>query len=427
MTADAGALPEGQPEELAEPVAAVPHWWTAVLALANLGLWVGYFGPLQVLLPEQVEAITPGGKAAALGLVTGLGALVAVLVSPVAGALSDRSTSRFGRRRPWALAGAVLGAGGLLLLAGRTSLVGVALGWCVAQAGLNTLQAALSAAVPDRVPVWQRATVSGWVSASQSLGVVVAVLLVTTVVAGVRAGFAFLAALVLLLALPFVRLSPDARSDRASRPTFSVDPFLRRFWISPRKHPDFAWAWLTRFLVQLGNATATLYLLYYLRDQVGYERLFPGRSAEDGLLVLIALYTAAAVLATVAGGRMSDRSGRRKRYVIASGLLTAVPGVALAFWPTWPVVVVSAPVLGLGFGVYMAVDQALVTQVLPAALDRGRDLGVINIANSAPQVLGPMLAALLVSGLGGYTTLYLAVAVVTAVGSMLVTKIRNVP
>jgi MFS family permease len=83
-------------------------------------------------------------------------------------------------------------------------------------------------------------------------------------------------------------------------------------------------------------------------------------------------------------------------------------------------------VLGLGFGVYLSVDQALITQVLPDEANRARDLGVINIANSAPQVLGPALAFPIVSYLGGYSVLYLAVAAVTVAGSVLVTRIRSV-
>jgi len=104
----------------------------------------------------------------------------------------------------------------------------------------------------------------------------------------------------------------------------------------------------------------------------------------------------------------------------------AAAAILLALWPTWTGALVAAAVLGLGFGVYLSVDQALITQVLPAARDRAKDLGVINIANSAPQVLGPALAAPIVAYLGGYSTLYVAVAVVTILGTVLVRKIKTV-
>ena len=81
----------------------------------------------------------------------------------------------------------------------------------------------------------------------------------------------------------------------------------------------------------------------------------------------------------------------------------------------------------LGYGVYLAVDQALITQVLPAAADRGRDLGVINVANSLPQVLGPVIAAPIVTTLGGYPVLYGATAAIALLSAVLVTRIRSVP
>src|SRR6188474_2089960 len=92
--------------------------WIGLLSLANLGLWMGYFGPLQVLLPNQVEDIAGAGKTTALGIITGAGALVAVLVGPIAGALSDATTARTGRRHTWIAAGALLGCAGLALLSG---------------------------------------------------------------------------------------------------------------------------------------------------------------------------------------------------------------------------------------------------------------------------------------------------------------------
>src|ERR1017187_9994419 len=113
--------------------------------------------------------------------------------------------------------------------------------------------------------------------------------------------------------------------------------------------------------------------------------------------------------------------------VTVAGLVMAVPAVMFALWPAWPAAVAAAGILGLGYGVYLSVDQALVTQVLPSAAGRAKDLGIINIANSGPQVLAPAIAAPLVSQLGGYPTLYLTVAAVTVVGSAFVWKIRSVP
>lgn len=415
-----------RPSAADEPSAPARNGWIALLSLASLGLWMGYFGPLQVLLPDQVEHIAGAGKTTALGVITAVGALVAVLVGPIAGALSDATTARLGRRRTWAAVGVVIGCGGLAFLSTQTTVTGVLIGWCIAQAGLNIVQAGLSAVIPDRVPVRQRGLVSGWVGLTQSIGVVIAVLLVTTVVTGTVRGYLLIGVLVVVAVVPFVILSPDPPIGREDAPPFTIRSVFTAFRFSPRRYPDFAWAWGTRFLVQLGNAMATLYLLYFLRDEVRYEQLFPGRDAGEGLLILILIYTAATLLTVVVGGVISDRTGRRKPSVIVSGLVMAAAAALLTVWPTWTGAIIAAGVLGLGFGVYLSVDQALITQVLPTSVDRAKDLGIINIANSAPQVLGPACAAPIIAYLGGYTALFAVVAIVTTAGSILVTRIRSV-
>ena len=128
---------------LAEPTARVGPRFISLYTLAFLGLWAAFFAPIQVLLAQQMELLAPGNKEAALGWVTGAGALVALFANPLFGAWSDRTTSRLGRRRPWILAGALLGALALGLLGRQTSIAAVALWWCVAQLALNAMLAAL--------------------------------------------------------------------------------------------------------------------------------------------------------------------------------------------------------------------------------------------------------------------------------------------
>jgi MFS family permease len=406
------------------PATRVRKAFIGTLALANLAVWMGFFTPIQLLLPEQLEDVAGDrGKVGALGLVTGVGALVAVVATPLAGALSDRTTSRFGRRLPWLVGGTLLGGLALVVLSRQSTVVGVLFGWVAAQAALNAAYAGLTAEVPDHVPVAQRGTVSGWFGLPQAVGVVVGVALVTAFTTTVVAGYLLIAVVIVVLVLPFAAVTRDPVLDPADRPTLSL---AKGWWIDPRRFPDFGWAWLTRFLISLGNALGTLYLLYFLRDKVHYEQLFPGRSAEDGVLILILIYAAGAVATAVGGGMWSDRTGRRKPLVIVSSLIMAAGAVLLAIWPTWTASLVAAALLGIGYGVYMAVDTALVTQVLPAAADRGKDLGIVNIANAAPQVLAPALAAPVVAGLGGYPMLYALTALVTVAGAVLVLPIRSV-
>jgi MFS family permease len=407
---------------LAEPAERVGRGWTSALSLANGAIWVGWYGPLQILLASQAEDFAPGSgmsKEAMLAWVTGAGAVVSLVANPLFGALSDRTTSRRGRRTPWIVAGAAGGALSLLLLAGASGVWTMAAGWCLVQLTLNAAFAAVTAAVPDRVPRLQRGSVGGWLGAAQILGVVGGTGLATAA-GGTGGGYAACAVFTLVGVLPYVLRFPDLRLPVSVRPTWSRRAFLASFRLSPREHPDLAWAWLTRFLINLSNALVLLYLLYYLRDRLEYG------DPEQGVLILTAVNGVTLLATVVVGGVWSDRLGRRKPFVIWSGVLMAVATAVLAGWQTWPGAIVAAAVLGVGFGVFTSVDFALMTDVLPTALDRGKDLGVINIANALPQVAAPVLAAPIVTYLGGYRVLYLVAAVIGLAGAVLVGRIKGV-
>ncbi|MFG2332649.1 MFS transporter [Streptomyces sp. NPDC048604] len=406
----------------AEPAERVGRGWTAALSLANGAIWVGWYGPLQILLARQAELFAPAAgmsKESLLAWVTGVGAVVSLVANPLFGAVSDRTVSRHGRRTPWIVAGSAGGALSLLLLAGADGPAMLFVGWGLVQLTLNAAFAAVTAAVPDRVPRVQRGAVGGWLGAAQLLGVVVGTGLATAV-GGVGGGYAACAVFTLVGVAPYVLRYPDLRLTAADRAAWSWRRFLAGFWLSPRRYPDFGWAWLTRFLVNLGNALVLLYLYYYLRDGLRYE------DPEFGVLILTAVNGATLLATVVVGGFWSDRVGRRKPFVLWSGVLMAVATGLLAVWQTWPGAVVAAAVLGIGFGVFTSVDFALMTDVLPEAKDRGKDLGVINVANALPQVAAPALAAPLVNDLGGYPVLFLTAAGVGLAGSLLVRRIRGV-
>ncbi|MEV0114586.1 MFS transporter [Streptomyces sp. NPDC050844] len=406
---------------LREPVERVGRGWTSALSVANGAIWVGWYGPLQILLAVQAEDLAPAGtsKETVLAWVTGVGAVVSLASNPLFGALSDRTTSRWGRRTPWIVAGTAGGAASLLLLSAAGSVWWMAAGWCLVQLTLNAAFAAVTAAVPDRVPRLQRGSVGGWLGAAQLLGVVVGTGL-ATVAGGTVAGYAACAVFTVAGVLPYVVRHRDLRLDAADRPPWNWRSFLAGFWLSPRRYPDLGWAWLTRFLINVSNSVVLLYLLYFLRDRL--HRSDP----ESGVLILTAVNGVTMLATVVVGGAWSDRVGRRKPFVIWSGCLMAVATSLLAVWQTWPGAIVAAAVLGIGFGVFTSVDFALMTDVLPKALDRGKDLGVINIANSLPQVAAPAMAAPIVTYLGGYRVLYLVAAAVGLAGAVLVTRIRGV-
>ncbi len=150
-------------------------------------------------------------------------------------------------------------------------------------------------------------------------------------------------------------------------------------------------------------------------------------AAERGVFVLTAIYALMTVITAVIGGIASDRIGRRKPFVIGSGMVVALAFTILMFSHSFAMTMVGAIVMGLGFGMYQAVDFALITQVLPEAEGRGRDMGILNIAAALPQVGAPLISILLILGYGvSYPLLFLAAATVSVLGSILVLQIKTV-
>jgi MFS family permease len=398
-------------------LAPVGRAWTARFGLAWLGLWAAQLAPVQLLLPLQLEDVDPAHKVRDFGLVNGLAGVAALVALPVFGALCDRTRSRFGRRRVWVAAGVVVYVVGLLLTAAASDWRSVAGGWLVAQLGMYAAMAGLTATIADQVPAGQRGAVSAAVYGPQALGIVLGLALVTGLGGGPGRGYVALAVVLVVVALPWVLRSRD--SAPVGRPQ-SVADAVRATWEAPTRHPDYAWAFGGRLLVNLGNALGTTYLLYFLTDELRLA------DPEGGLLVLTLVYLVATVAATWGGGVLSDRTGRRRVFVAGAALLQALACAVLVVAPSWPSALVAGLLLGAGYGAYTSVDQALVTQVLPDARTVAGDLGVMNVAAVAPQALAPLLASLVIARLGGYDVLFGLAGVVTVLGAVSVARIRSV-
>jgi MFS family permease len=424
MSAD-GVTASGAPTTVAvfaEPVRRVGGGWIAAFALAWFGVWMAQLTPVQLLLPAQIQEQLKTDEwvqnVIAFGIISGISALCAIVAFPVTGALSDRTTSRFGRRRPWIAAGAAIFALSLLLLGLQTTMVGIGVFWCLALIGFCVLTAALTATISDQVPVDQRGYVSGWLSAPQAVGTIAGIMLVTLLALGTFLGYTAMAVLLVIFVIPFLFI-PDAVLRPEQRAPWSLRVMIDSLWISPKRYPDFGWTLLSRVLVNFGNAFGTSLLLYFLEFGLG------DKHAQDDLIVLVLIYMVFVILAALVFGRLSDALGRRKAFVFLASSLQALAAIILAIVPLFSVAMVAAGLLGLGYGCFLAVDQALATQVLPDPETRGKDLGIMNIATAVPQAAAPLLGAFLVF-VAGFAGLFFTAAVFAFAGALAVSRVKAV-
>jgi hypothetical protein len=349
-------------------------------------LWFAMFAQwltvLPVILPDQVATIVgrdSATKEGMVGTIAAAGAVVALLVAPLAGALSDRVRARRGRRRPFLIVGALGSIVSLMLLVPFSNGGSIALYVVVIlnlQFWWNVVSGGYAGLVPDVVAPEEQGTASAWLNvmtiAGTIAGNVVVVLTYSTGHAALTIAIFALATLVCLWLTLSVREAP---SPGAAEP-FRLLPFVRSFYIDPKAHPNFYWVLTTRLLSNMGVWSVLPFLLSYLRDVIGVDnpehvfdaarpRRCPGHSCESD-------QCQAGRAAWARRGRQGNELGHggdgRGRYV----LVVLRPSLLLVT----PLVLVYAA----AYGAYQAVDWALALRVLPSRDAAGKDMGVWHIS-----------------------------------------------
>ncbi|HET9111315.1 MAG TPA: MFS transporter [Ktedonobacterales bacterium] len=411
------------PEALRTPTKRLGFGFILMLCLANVALWFSMQPVTNILIAEQVDRFDPNPSRQIFynGLVLFGGALLSVFSNPIGGALSDRTTSRFGRRVPWLIGCGALSAGTLIMMANANGVALLFIGYGLYQLIVNGALAALTAVVPDKASERQRGFVSAFVGLTLPVATVLGAVVVGLLVTNIQIGYYILAATLVVVMVLFSFTLHDARLPRSAVAPFRLGEFLRGFWISPRKYPDFGWAFLSRFLVNVGWNTTVGGLLYqYLKYGVKVSN--PAASVAIAQIIAVVMI----VLSSIVGGYLSDRFQRRKVFVIISAATIAVALLVLALVTSWVAVLVAAVIVGLGFGAYLAVDLALLTEVLPSASDRAKDMGVFNIANALPGAIGPLAAGILVPIFGSFQPLFFMATGVVLIAALTILPIKSV-
>ena len=388
----------------------------------NAALLTCYAGFMVIFIPDQVQKIDPANKVANLAIVMTASAIGAIIIHPLIGAFSDRTRSRFGRRTPWMVISAATAALFMVLLSGAAELWTLGVYWVLVMLALNALATAQAAIVPDRIARERFGVASGVLAMGTFIGMGLGVAAAGIFVNSIGIGYAAFGGMILVATLLFTVFNRDFSSRDMVVAPFDWKSFLRSFWVSPKAHPDFWWAFAGRFLLILAYQSVQSYLLYILRDYIGVSDATSTALSTPLTAVMLvgALATAFAV------GKISDRLGRRKIFVVIASVIMAASLAIPLISPTVAGMFALAATFGLGYGIYMSVDSALMNEVLPAAEAAGKDLGILNIATTLPQALTPMIVWALIAITGSYTSVFVAGIVFAIVGALSVLPIRSV-
>jgi MFS family permease len=407
------------------PTARRVGWrFIALYTLAYISTSLLFLAPLLVTLALKVNSLVGIEQAPkSLALVAGIGALLAMFGNPFFGKMSDRTSSQLGMRRPWMIIGLMGGSLGILVVALAPNIAVVLIGWCIAQLLFNALLAAEVAVLPDQVPAAQRGLVAGVLGVCVPVASVSGTFLVKLFAGSQLAMFLAPCAIGGIFVLLFAVTLKDRRLAKEDKPVWSLREFASTFYVNPGRNPDFAWAFASRFMFVLAYAFLATYQAYYLLAKIGTAKADVPQQIFLGTLAQSVVVVAASLL----GGKLSDRSGRRKIFVITASIVYGVAMFVIAIASNFNGFLVGMAISGLGFGVYVAVDLALVVDVLPDQDNAAKDLGVFNMAGALPFSIAPAIApAILAIGNGSYGVLYGVAGASAIIGAVAILPVKRV-
>ena len=413
-------------QEPTEPASGKYIGW---LLAAQLFFFIALLGPAIVGIGLKITdlvhqgAIPENGAIAAASVVGGVGAVFAAVANVVFGRVSDRTTSRWGRRRIWIVLGSIVMTFAFFIMATAPNLAMTTVGWAIAQCGANMTLAPFIATIADQVPKFQRGSITAALGIAQNVGILGGTYVAEFFQTNMLAMFVGPSILAIVVLVIFAVVLPD-KVLPVKPPRMTLREWGETFWVDPIKHRDFALAWWSRFFITLASYMFTTFRFFY----INLHLVVPEGEVARVISTSVLIYTIALVASAWAAGKLSDKIGRRKIFVWTSTVLFALCTVALAFLQTELHYYMIEAVMGFAFGIYVGVDLALVVDVLPNPDDSGKDLGVFNIANSVPQTLGPVLSGILVY-VGTYPNFELALFVAGGaclLGALVIFPIKGV-
>ncbi|NMM93825.1 MFS transporter [Bifidobacterium oedipodis] len=380
-----------------------------------------------VLLPQRFTELGIGVPEVILGTMNSVGCVFALVANVVFGTLSDITRSRFGKRTPWIVAGGGVTAAGYVLASQSVGLFGIVAGWSVVQVGVNMMIAPAVAVLSDRIPENTRGTFSAFYGGAQIVGQSAGTFLGAQFIEKMGQGFMIGVALFAITGVVTVLIWPRERSSKVvaadeTAARLDAKAILKSFVPPTKNCRDFYLALVGRLMLILGWSMIQGYQLYILQK-------YCGQTTEDSAVTISTMSVVSMIvliITSVVSGPISDLLHRRKIIVAIGSVIIAV-GIAIPwFMPTGFGMILFAGVGGFGYGIYIAVDQALNVDVLPSQEEAGKDLGILNLANTVGQVLAPVIVGAIVVATGSYATLFPIALISVLLGAVVIMFIRKV-
>lgn len=384
--------------------------------------WMGpYSGMNATLLPAKIGVLDPVHKVKLVATFAAIAMIVALVANIIEGALSDRTRSKFGKRKPWIIGGSIISVLMFFVLSWAPSIPILLATWTIYQLSLNAIVAPMVAIIADRVDPKYRGTVSSFYGIGMSIGAygsgVVAAQFIGTVNIGIWV-FAFVQIVLTVIAMVLIQ-EPSSLDEK--RVPLNGKELLQSFAFPVHNARDFYLALVGKFLMMVGSFMISGYQLYILTD---YMKLSQSSTSRTVALISMILMITAIIFGAVAGP-FADKIGHLKVPVAFATLLMAIAGI-FPFFDAKPwTMIVYAVIAGIGNGSYLAVDQALNIAVLPNPETAAKDLGVMNLSATLGQVMGPVTAGALIS-FSGYRAIFPSMAIICIIGCLMIMAIKHV-
>lgn len=397
------------------------------LGMAAIAGGMAQLVPAVLTLSLKANALDPENATTILSTVVAISAAFGLVAAPAFGRVSDRITWRGGRRRPLLLLGAILFLIGAPLSYAAANTVTLTLAGIFTTLGFTAVTVACTAILADQYSPDRRGPASAVIGLAMPVGAVVGLFIAQLVSGSLLAQFLLPAGIGSLSALLLAARLPDRAITRAEVPTMKVRDLLGTFWVNPLAHPSFGWAWWSRLLIFFGVAAVQAYQAFYLIIRLGYT---PAEVSGAVFLSTLMLTGTALIFAPIAG-KISDRVGRRKPFVIAAALIFAVGLTIVTIATDYSMFLVAMAVVGLGQGVYFAVDLALISEILPDKSNIAKDMGIMGLASTLPSSVVPAIAPLLLAigaadGEQNFSALFLTGAIAGLLGAAFIIPIKQV-